>query len=133
MTTITILDTSTQGHHTTWSLDLLEEKLSLRELIRRRIYQEVTEYNAHKSGCFHGLVQPTDTEPHERSWWQILWQLARGQTATQIAETTAYSRYWIGQIARRYNQLDPTGTLPRLRIWKTHNWHGAPPCKADPI
>jgi hypothetical protein len=43
-------------------------------------------------------------EPHERSWWQILWQLARGQTATQIAETTGYSPYWIGQIARRYNQ-----------------------------
>jgi transposase len=32
-----------------------------------------------------------------------LWQLARGQTATQIAETTGYSRYWIGQIAGRYN------------------------------
>jgi len=27
-------------------------------------------------------------EPHERSWWQILWQLAWGQTATQVAETT---------------------------------------------
>jgi hypothetical protein len=29
-------------------------------------------------------------EPHERRWWQILWQLARGQTATQIAETTGF-------------------------------------------
>src|SRR5215472_160189 len=50
-------------------------------------------------------------ELHERSWWQILWQLARGQTATQIAETTGYSRYWIGQIARRYNQQGPAGMV----------------------
>jgi Homeodomain-like domain-containing protein len=50
-------------------------------------------------------------EPHERSWWQILWQLARGQTATQIAETTGYSRYWIGQIARRYNTQGPAGMV----------------------
>jgi transposase len=31
-------------------------------------------------------------EPHERSWWQILWLLARGQTATTIADSTGYSR-----------------------------------------
>lgn len=35
-------------------------------------------------------------EPHERSWWQILWLLAKGQTATGIAESTGYTRYWIG-------------------------------------
>jgi hypothetical protein len=29
--------------------------------------------------------------PHERSWWQ----LARGQTASQITENTGYSQYWI--------------------------------------
>jgi hypothetical protein len=78
MTTITILDTSTQGQHTTWNLDLLEEKLSLRELIRRRIYQEVTEYNVRQSGFFSGLVQPTAPEqmlnsrekrsPHPIDW-----------------------------------------------------------------
>ncbi len=33
-------------------------------------------------------------EPHERTWWQILWLLARGQTATAIAESTGYTRYW---------------------------------------
>jgi hypothetical protein len=42
-------------------------------------------------------------EPHERTWWQILWLLARGQLAKEIAESTGYSRYWIGQIAKRYN------------------------------
>jgi transposase len=52
-------------------------------------------------------------EPHERSWWQILWLLARGQTATTIADSTGYSRYWIGQIAKRYNAEGPAGMQNR--------------------
>jgi transposase len=48
-------------------------------------------------------------EPHERTWWQILWLLARGQTATAIAEVTGYTRSWIGQIAKRYNAEGPEG------------------------
>jgi hypothetical protein len=40
-------------------------------------------------------------EPHERSWWQILWLLSRGQKAKDIAQSTGYSAYWIGQIAKR--------------------------------
>lgn len=37
-------------------------------------------------------------EPHERSWWQILWLLSKGQLAREIAESTGYSRYldWTG-------------------------------------
>lgn len=62
MTTITIVDESTAGATRIWSLDFLDETISLRELIRRRIYQEVTEYNARKAGYFHGLVQPTEAE-----------------------------------------------------------------------
>jgi hypothetical protein len=31
-------------------------------------------------------------EPHERSWWPILWLLSRGQLAKEIAESTGYSR-----------------------------------------
>jgi hypothetical protein len=62
MTTITIVDESTAGEKHAWNLDFLEEKVSLRELLQRRIYQEVTEYNARQSGYFHGLVQPTNAE-----------------------------------------------------------------------
>src|SRR5271157_3032432 len=55
----------------------------------------------------------TAKEPHERSWWQILhlydWLLSRGQTAKQVADSTGYSRYWIGQLARRYNEQGPAG------------------------
>jgi transposase len=52
-------------------------------------------------------------EPHERSWWQILWLLAKGQTATTIAESTGYNRAWIGQIAKRYNTEGPAGMVNR--------------------
>jgi transposase len=52
-------------------------------------------------------------EPHERTWWQILWLLARGQTATAIAESTGYTRTWIGQIAKRYNAEGPAGMVNR--------------------
>jgi len=62
MTTITIVDESMLGEKHAWNLDFLDETMSLRELIQRRIYQEVIEYNARQSGYFHGLVQPTNTE-----------------------------------------------------------------------
>ena len=55
-------------------------------------------------------------EPHERSWWQILWLLARGQTARQVAESTGYSAYWIGQLARRYNTQGPEAMRNRQRL-----------------
>ncbi len=55
-------------------------------------------------------------EPHERSWWQILWLLARGQTARQVAESTSYSAYWIGQLAQRYNRYGPDAMRNRQRF-----------------
>ena len=58
-------------------------------------------------------------EPHERSWWQLLWLLARGQTATAIADSTGYTRAWIGQIAKRYNAQGPAGMVNRQR---TTSW-----------
>jgi transposase len=48
-------------------------------------------------------------EPVERSRWHFLWLLARGLTATVIASITGYSAYWIGRIARRYNEHGPEG------------------------
>src|SRR5690348_7660646 len=62
-------------------------------------------------------------EPHERSWWQILWLLARGQLAKDIAESTGYSRYWIGQIAKPYNAEGPEGMVNRQY---THSHRSAP-------
>src|SRR5690349_4276528 len=62
-------------------------------------------------------------EPHERSWWQILWLLAKGRTARELAEVTGYSAYWIGQIAKRYNTEGPAGMTNRQY---THSHRAAP-------
>ena len=31
-------------------------------------------------------------EPHERTWWQILWLLTTGQTVAAVSESTGYWR-----------------------------------------
>ena len=46
-------------------LEFPSERITVRELIRERVYQEVSEYNfrsRREGGLFRGLVQPTDTE-----------------------------------------------------------------------
>jgi hypothetical protein len=63
MGTVTFVDETTSGERAGgWGLDIAEERLTLRELIRRRVFQEVAEYNARTSEVFRGLVQPEDTE-----------------------------------------------------------------------
>src|SRR6185436_13235932 len=61
--TLTIHDESTSGHKTnTFTLDCLTERMTVRELIRARIYQEVQDYNQKQPEYFRGLVEPTDAE-----------------------------------------------------------------------
>jgi hypothetical protein len=43
-------------------LDIAEERLALREVIRRRVFTEVAEYNARQPAVFRSLVQPADAE-----------------------------------------------------------------------
>src|SRR5258708_11830332 len=69
-------------------------------------------------------------EPHERSWYQILWLLAKGQTARAIAVSTSYSPYWIGQIAKRYNTQGPAGMINRQY---THSHRAAPLLSAEQL
>lgn len=94
MTSIIIIDESTMGQKQIWSLDILEETLSLREIIRRRIYQEVTEFNAKQSLYFHGLVQPNDTERSLNGYrlkqvQKIDWE-AQYQRATEAFQRHGY-------------------------------------------
>jgi transposase len=42
-----------------------------------------------------------------------VWLLAKGQTTTSIAESTGYTRAWIGQIAKRYSEQGPEGMQNR--------------------
>jgi hypothetical protein len=62
-TTLSIRDESTDGgtlHE--FALEVLTERINVRELIRSRIYQEVQDYNRRQPEVFKGLVQPTDAE-----------------------------------------------------------------------
>jgi len=45
-----------------FTLDLPEERITVRDLIRARIYREVRDYNLDQPEYFHGLVQPSDAE-----------------------------------------------------------------------
>ncbi len=62
--TITIRDEEAAGNTLReFSLDFLTEHITVRELIRSRVHQEVKDYNAQQNQTeFNGLVQPTDSE-----------------------------------------------------------------------
>lgn len=63
MATLQVSDATSSGQKLhTFTLDHLTERLTVRELIRARIYQEVQDHNRAGATIFRGLVQPTDTE-----------------------------------------------------------------------
>jgi hypothetical protein len=65
MAALTICDQTTSGSLTGQSvLEFLADRITVRELIRSRVYQEVQDYNHAKSdgALFNGLVQPTGAE-----------------------------------------------------------------------
>ena len=72
----------------------------------------------------------TAKEPNERTWWQILWLLAQGRTATELAAVIGYRAYWIGQIAKRYNEQGPEGMHNRRH---TTSYRPAPVLSAEQL
>ena len=61
--TLTVHDERTSGERThSMTLSFPTEKLTVRELIRERIYQEVQDYNLKQTEYFNGLVEPSDAE-----------------------------------------------------------------------
>ena len=46
----------------TFTVHVSGEKITVRELIRQRVYQEVEEFNNRQPAVFRMLVQPNDTE-----------------------------------------------------------------------
>ncbi len=62
-TALTIHDRATPGGPVrSFTLHLASERITVRELIERRVTQEVEEYNRAQPEYFQGLVQPTDAE-----------------------------------------------------------------------
>lgn len=63
--TLTVYDESTTGGKSDGiELSFPTERITVRELIRERVYQEVQDYNLNQAQApvFKGLVQPTDAE-----------------------------------------------------------------------
>lgn len=61
---IVLIRDETVGQSTgpAFRLELASERVSVRELLRRRVQAEVETYNTAQPECFRGLVQPTDAE-----------------------------------------------------------------------
>jgi hypothetical protein len=63
MSTLTIHDESTTGDISKpITLEFLTDHITIRELIRERVFQEVKDYNANLSPTFRGLIQPSEAE-----------------------------------------------------------------------
>ena len=63
LVTITIKDETTTGDvYGQIPLEFPSESITVRELIRERVYQEVQDFHRQQGAVFKGLVQPTDTE-----------------------------------------------------------------------
>jgi hypothetical protein len=63
--TLTVRDETPAGGITNeWSLEFLSETITVRDLIRERVYQEVHDHNTrqHLSAPYRGLVQPQEYE-----------------------------------------------------------------------
>lgn len=59
---VTIRDEAAGGLPISWTLELPAERLTARELIRSRVYQEVQDFNLAPKFRFQGLVQPAEAE-----------------------------------------------------------------------
>lgn len=91
-----IVDETIGGNRVhTFTIESLEEKLTVREIIRARIWQEVHEYNAQKQlAVFQGLIQPTAAERRlngekAASFKPIDWE-KQYETALQAFQTNGF-------------------------------------------
>src|SRR5262245_66416343 len=51
-----------------WALEVLTERLTVRELIRSRVYQEVQDHNRQCAEVFRGFIQPEGAEKVLNGW-----------------------------------------------------------------
>jgi transposase len=64
------------------------------------------------------------SEGTERSHWHILWLLAQGHPAYEVAQMTGYSAYWIGRVARRFTE---EGAAALVDHRKSPHWRARRP------
>jgi hypothetical protein len=80
--TLTVRDETTAGQTLhEFALEVLTERLTVRELIRSRVYQEVQDYNRRQPAQFRGLVQPTDADASTNSGTPWPWQASHAASS----------------------------------------------------
>ncbi|MGW0083547.1 hypothetical protein [Streptomyces sp. NPDC003393] len=63
MTTVTFRDETATGRTLAeWEVTGLPDRMTVRELIRLRVREEVAQHNTSPTDRFHGLVRPDDAE-----------------------------------------------------------------------
>lgn len=112
---VAIRDESTTGASTAGpTLEFPVEQITVRELIRERVYQEVQDYNRSKGEVFRGLVQPSDAEVaingfKLRKHREIDWK----QQFEKACEAYTHNRILVLAGDRQTSSLDDTITLTR--------------------
>jgi hypothetical protein len=51
-----------------WVLEVTTERMTVRELIRSRVYQEVQDHNLKNADVFRGMIQPEESEKTLNGW-----------------------------------------------------------------
>lgn len=64
----------------------------------------------------------SNTDPVERSHWQVIWLKSQGYSTPEIASVTDYSPNWIRTLIHRYNEDAAAGLQDQRLAFK-----GAPP------
>jgi len=66
-------------------------------------------------------------DPVERSHWQIVWRLARGDATAEVCRATGYSATWVREVAKRDREGGPEALGDHR-----HANPGAPPLLTPP-
>ena len=62
-TTIQIIDEEVPGKSLDqFSLEVFTDRMTVRELIRSRVHQQIKDRNLDRSKVFHGIIEPTQDE-----------------------------------------------------------------------
>ena len=119
MPTITIRDETVTGQNIAeHPLELLSERVTVRELLRSRVYQEVQDYNRRRPESFNGLVRPTDAEQTLNGY-----KIASGRTIdwklqfAKACDAFAHNGFFILIDDRQPESLDEEFTVgPETRV-----------------
>ena len=108
MTSILIKDETLASQHHTWSLEFLDEIISAKEFLRRRIFEEVQNHNTKPIETYNGLVQPaleqTLNGTQAKLPRQLDWQ-AQYQTALEAFTNNGFVMLWNDQQIEDLEQM----------------------------